>query len=156
MPTKTNKTTRAKRTDWYVCVQSFAGNDVTVSAGTRLRGNHDLLKRFGRHFEREQSAGEDLASLRARWAERQTDVAEVTVEAPPEPAPPADGQVRLRVSGADGEARLTLGSAAGPELSGREFVGGQTFDLDADRASALFDEVGAWLEVVEPEVPAKG
>jgi hypothetical protein len=146
------KTTRTKRTDWYICAESFAGNDITISAGTRLRGNDSIVKTYGHHFEREMEPGESLAGIRARRAERlrHAPEVEVEVEQPAQPDPVAKGKVRLRVLGHE-HAPLVLGTTAGPELSGRAFLGGQTFDLDHQQAEAILGEVGAWLEVVEPE-----
>jgi hypothetical protein len=100
MPTKTTqprRTTRPKRSETYVCVESFAGNDVMVSAGTRLRGNHEIVKKYGHYFVREVS-GEDIEGLIAsRRVELARAVPETREEAPPpEPEPPAKGKVRRR------------------------------------------------------------
>ena len=114
MPTKTPKP-KPKRSETYVCVESFAGNDVMVSAGTRLRGNHEIVKKYGHFFVREVS-GEDIEGLIASR--------------------------RVELARAFPETR--------EELSGKEFFGGQTFDLDAKHAEAVLKEIGAWLEVVEP------
>jgi hypothetical protein len=80
MPTAT----KPKPDEIYVAVISFAGNDLNVAQGARLRGDNEIVQRFPERFLPESAPDDEIFRRRTE------------LNAPPPPPEPI-GRVKLRV-----------------------------------------------------------
>jgi hypothetical protein len=131
MPTKT----KPKADEFYICIQSFAGNEFAVAEGDLFPGDHEFVRRFPDRFVVVGTPDEETRRLK---------IAAAALPPPPEPI----GRVKLRVLPGQGIATLDGG---GPpqtvEHRGRTYVAGDTFVTEGADAQFLID--GQFCEVVE-------
>ena len=114
----------------FRCWQSFAGNDALhVSEGTRLRADHELVRRYPDHFVRDDTPDDEIARLKAEAA------------APSLlPDPPPLGRVRLRVlPGQSGKSALEGGRPLEVHRGGRTYYSGETLEAEGVNAQHLLD-----------------
>ena len=145
MPTKT----KPKADEIHVAVISFAGHDVNVAQGDRLRADNPIVQRFPDRFLPESTPDDEISRRRAE------------LNAPPPPPEPI-GRVKLRVlPGPD-----ALGAEVQKvEQGGKTYFAGDTLEAEGVDAQYLLD--GGFCEIVkrlrpkkqaapEPSAPAPG
>jgi hypothetical protein len=132
MATKTKKPTP---NEVYIAVISFAGHDVNVAQGLRLRGDNPIVEKFFDRFLPESTPDDEITARRA------------VLNAPPPPPEPL-GRVRLRVL--PGQGIDTLAGGGPPqtgEQGGRTYLPGDTLQAEGADAQYLID--GGFCEIVE-------
>ena len=127
MPTKT---TKPKPDEFYICIESFAGNEFAVAEGTVLPGEDERVQRCPDRFVTLGTPDEEVRRLKAANA------------APPPPPEPL-GRVKLRVlPGPGGLSVLDGGRPQTVFANGREYSSGETLEAEGANAEHLID-VGA-------------
>ena len=124
MPTKTKP--KADETI-FIALFAFAGNDVNVREGARLRRDNPIVTRFPDRFVPEDTPDDELFRLRA--------VANV-----PPPPPPPIGRVKLRVlPGIGSEGSRWAGEPQTVSHAGRVYHPGETLEAEGADAQHLLD-----------------
>jgi hypothetical protein len=132
MPTKTKK---PKPDEFYICIQSFAGNELAVAEGDLFPGDHEFVRRFPDRFVVVGTPEEEIRRLK---------IAAAVPPPPPEPL----ARVKLRVL--PGQGISTLDGGGPPqtvEQGGRTYLPGDTLEAEGADAQYLID--GGFCEVVE-------
>jgi hypothetical protein len=127
MPTKT----KPKRDEFYICIQSFAGNEFAVAEGDLFPGDHEFVRRFPDRFVVLGTPDEEIRRLK---------IAAALPPPPPEPL----GRVKLRVlPGQDvpGAPPQTV------EHRGHTYVSGDLLEAEGADAQYLLD--GGFCEIVK-------
>jgi hypothetical protein len=135
----TTKTTKPKPNEIYVCVQSFAGNEIAVAEGKRLRGENEIVQRYFDRFLPESTPDDEIASRQA-------------VLNAPAPQPEPLGRVKLRVLPGPGPSALAGGPPAqkveqATPTGTRTYLSGDTLEAEGRDAQYLID-IGV-CEIVE-------
>ena len=133
MPTKTSK---PKPTVTYVAIESWAGNDMSVARGLRLKGDHAIVQQFPERFLPESTPDDEFERARAAFNA---------------PAPPPEplGRVKLRVL--PGQGMSTLDGGPPPQIvqhQGRTYGPGDVLTAEGATAQDLLDR--GFCEVAEP------
>jgi hypothetical protein len=126
MPTKT----KPKPTEYFICIESFAGNEFAVAEGTVLPGEDERVQRCPDRFVALGTPDREVRRLKAANA------------APPPPPEPL-GRVKLRVlpgQDAPGAPPQTV------EQRGHTYVAGDTLEAEGADAQYLID--GGFCEIV--------
>ena len=129
-------TTKAKpkSTDYFICIESFAGNEFAVAEGTVLPGEDERVQRCPERFVAVGTPDEEIHRLK-------------TAAAVPPPPPEPLGRVKLLVlPGPGGLSALDGGRPQTVFANGREYSSGETLEAEGTDAEHLID-VGA-CEVV--------
>jgi hypothetical protein len=131
-------TTKAKPkpTEYYICIESFAGNEFAVAEGTVLPGEDERVQRCPDRFVALGTPDEEIRRLKA-------------ANAVPPPQPEPLGRVKLRVL--PGQGISTLDGGGPPqtvEQGGRTYFPGDTLEAEGADAQYLID--GRFAEVIEP------
>jgi hypothetical protein len=130
MPTKT----KPKSNDFFICIESFAGNEFAVAEGTVLSGEDERVQRCPDRFVALGTPDEEVHRLKAANA------------APPPPPEPL-GRVKLRVlPGQGGLSAIDGGRSQTVFHRGREYVSGETLEAEGPNARYLID--GGFCEIV--------
>jgi hypothetical protein len=138
MPTKTKK---PKPDEFYICIQSFAGNQFAVAEGALFPGDHEFVRRFPDRFVVVGTPDEEVRRLK------------IAAAAPPPPPEPI-GRVKLRVL--PGQGISTLDGGGPPqtvEQGGRTYLPGDTLEAEGADAQYLID--GGFCEIVRHLRPRK-
>lgn len=126
MPTKT----KLKADEIYICWMSFAGNEgLKCAEGARLRGDHELVKRFPDRFVIDGTPDDEINALKAAALSF------------PEPEPL--GRCKVRILAERGQPTGRPQAIVGD----REFYGGETPVLEGKQAQHLLD--GGVAEIVK-------
>ena len=127
--------TKPKPDEFYICIQSFAGNEFAVAEGDLLPGDDERVQRFPDRFVVVGTPDEEIRRLK------------IAAAVPP-PSPEPLGRVKLRVLPGQGIATLDGG---GPpqtvEQGGRTYFPGDTLVAEGADAQYLVD--GKFCEIVE-------
>ena len=122
--------TKPKPEEFYICIQSFAGNEFAVAEGTVLPGEDERVRRCPDRFVAVETRDEEIRRLK---------IAAALPPPPPEPL----GRVKLRVlPGPGGLSALDGGRPQTVFANGREYVSGETLEAEGTGAQHLID-VGA-------------
>jgi hypothetical protein len=128
--------TKPKRDEFYICIQSFAGNEFAVAEGDLFPGDHEFVRRFPDRFVVLGTPEEEIRRLK---------IAAALPPPPPEPL----GRVKLRVlPGQGGLSAIDGGRPQTVFANGREYSSGETLEAEGANAEHLID-VGA-CEIVRP------
>jgi hypothetical protein len=140
MPTKT----KPKADETYIALYSFAGNDLSVPQGMRLRGDHEIVQKNADKFAPADTPDDELHRLRQ------------ALNAPPPPPEPI-GRVKLRVlngQGSRGVRSALDGGGVQTVLQGdRTYSSGETLIAEGKDAQHLLDT--GMVEVVKKLRPRK-
>jgi hypothetical protein len=115
--------TKPKADEVYVCIQSFAGNELSVAEGLRLSGNNEIVRRFPDRFVIDGTPDDEIAKLRT------------ALEEPASPPKPL-GRVRLRVLPGLGPRG---GGAQTVTARGRVYQVGEELEAEGANAQHLLD-----------------
>jgi len=122
--------TKPKPDEFYICIQSFAGNEFAVAEGDLLPGDDGRVQRCPDRFVAVGTPDEEIRRLK---------IAAALPPPPPEPL----GRVKLRVlPGPGGLSALDGGRPQTVFANGREYVSGETLEAEGTGAQHLID-VGA-------------
>ena len=133
--------TKPKRDEFYICIQSFAGNEFAVAEGDLFPGDHEFVRRFPDRFVVVGTPEEEIRRLK------------IALALPPPPPEPL-GRVKLRVlPGPGGLSVLDGGRPQTVFANGREYSSGETLEAEGANAEHLID-VGA-CEIVRHLRPQK-
>jgi hypothetical protein len=121
--------TRPKPDEFYICIQSFAGNEFAVAEGDLLPGDDERIQRCPDRFVVVGTPDEEIRRLK------------ITAAVPP-PRPEPLGPVKLRVLPGPGGSPLDGGRPQTVFASGREYASGETLEAEGTDAQHLID-VGA-------------
>src|SRR5512133_600059 len=109
MPTKT----KPKPREFFICIESFAGNEFAVAEGDLLPGDDERVQRCPYRFVVVGTPDEEIRRLK---------IAAAVPPPPPEPL----GRVKLRVlPGQGGKSALDGGRPQTVFHAGREYTSGQ-------------------------------
>ena len=137
MPTKT----KPSPNEFFICIESFAGNEFAVAEGTVLPGEDERVQRCPDRFVALGTPDEEVRRLKA---------ANAALPPPPEPL----GSVKLRVlPGQGGLSALDGGRPQTVFANGREYVSGDTLEAEGADAQYLID--GGFCEIVRHLRPQK-
>jgi hypothetical protein len=126
--------TKPKPTEFFICIESFAGNEFAVAEGDLLPGDDERVLRCPDRFVVVGTPDEEIRRLK------------IAAALPP-PLPEPLGRVKLRVlPGPGGLSALNGGRPQTVFANGREYVSGETLEAEGANAEHLID-VGA-CEVV--------
>lgn len=130
MPTKT----KPKPTEYFICIESFAGNEFAVAEGTVLPSEDERVQRCPDRFVALGTSDEEIRRLK---------IAAALPPPPPEPI----GRVKLRVlPGPGGLSVLDGGRPQSVFANGREYSSGETLEAEGADAQYLID--GGFCEIV--------
>ena len=130
MPTQT----KPNSTEFFICIESFAGDEFAVAEGAVLPGEDERVQRCPDRFVALGTPDEEVRRLKAANA------------APPPPPEPL-GRVKLRVL--PGQGGLSAIDGGRPQTvfhRGREYVSGETLEAEGADAQYLID--GGFCEIV--------
>jgi hypothetical protein len=120
--------TKPKPDEFYICIQSFAGNQFAVAEGDLFPGDHEFVRRFPDRFVVVGTPEEEIRRLK------------IAAALPPPPPPEPLGRVKLRVLSGQGISTLYGG---GPpqtvEQGGRTYLPGDTLEAEGADAQYLID-----------------
>lgn len=133
--------TQPKPEEFYICIQSFAGNDFAVAEGDLLPGDDERVQRCPDRFVVVGTPEEEIRRLK---------IAAAVPPPPPEPL----GRVKLRVL--PGQGISTLDGGGPPqtvEQGGHTYFPGDTLEAEGADAQYLLD--GGFCEIVRHLRPQK-
>jgi len=137
MPTKT----KPSPNEFFICIESFAGNEFAVAEGTVLPGEDERVQRCPDRFVALGTPDEEVRRRKAANA------------APPPPPEPL-GRVKLRVlPGQGGLSAIDGGCPQTVFHRGREYVSGETLEAEGANAQYLID--GGFCELLRHLRPQK-
>jgi hypothetical protein len=125
-------TTKAKpkSTEYFICIESFAGNEFAVAEGDLLPGDNELVQKCPDRFVVVGTPDEEIRRLK------------IAAAVPPPPPQPL-GRIKLRVlpgQDAPGAPPQTV------EHRGHTYVSGDTLETEGADAQYLLD--GGFCEIV--------
>jgi hypothetical protein len=119
--------TKPNPDEYFICIESFAGNEFAVAEGTVLPGDDERVQRCADRFVVLGTPDEEVRRLKA---------ANATPPPPPEPL----GRVKLRVlPGPGGLSVLDGGRPQTVFANGREYSSGETLEAEGADAQYLID-----------------